>query len=66
MTLVLEICTGMGNAGFPYLPWDFHISGNQSALTNGNITGIGTAQTGIGTLINVFPYNHNFPSKICI
>ena len=27
----LEMCMGMGNAGFPSLPWDSHGNGNQIA-----------------------------------
>ena len=56
------------NAGFPFLPWDFHENGNQIAKTNGNGREIGIAQMGIGTfIINVFPpLTHNFPFKICI
>ena len=58
---------GNGNAGFPSLPWDSHGNGNQIAYTNGNEMGMGIAQMGMGTLlINVFPFRHNFPSKICI
>ena len=61
------MCFGMENAGFQSLPWDSHGAGNQITLINRN--GIGIAQMGMGTgtlIINEFPFNHNFPSKICI
>ena len=63
----LEKCIGMGNAGFPSLLWDSHGNGNQIAYTNGNRTGMVLAQMIMGALIiNVFPFSHNFPSKISI
>ena len=63
----LEMCMGIENARYPSLPWDSRGNGNQIAQTNGNGTGMGIAQMGMGTLvINVFPFSHNFPFQICI
>ena len=51
----------MGNAGFPFLPWDSHGNENQIAYPNGNGTEMRIAKKGMGTLnINVYPSSHNF------
>ena len=57
----------IGHAGFPTLPRDSHENENQFVKTKGNRTGMVITQMGMGTLIiNMFPFSHKFPSKICI
>ncbi len=45
---LLEVCMGMGNAGFPSLPWKSRGNGNENAQHYENGMGMGMVLLGMG------------------